>query len=72
MMRGTSNTLAVERLRGIINTGRKQIDEDIMQQIRHEIGSVITKYIDTDPENVEVRVTLKDTTDAKTIQTKEL
>lgn len=44
----------------MIDTQKKQLDDDTLSQIRHEIGSVITKYVDIEPENVEIKVILKD------------
>ncbi len=39
---------------------RQRLDEDVLNQIRQEIGTVITKYVDIELENVEVKVILKD------------
>jgi cell division topological specificity factor len=55
-----SGCVAKERLKFMFHTEKKQLGEDIMHQIRQEIGAVITKYVDIEPENIEVRVTLKD------------
>ncbi len=56
----TSKTIAKERLKLMIEAEKQKLDDDTLNQIRHEIGSVITKYVDIEPENIEVRVTLKD------------
>jgi cell division topological specificity factor len=55
-----SGMIAGERLRLLFQAEKKQLSEDTMQQLVQEIGTVITKYIDVDPEHIEVRVTLKD------------
>ena len=52
--------VAKERLRLMIDARKQQIDEDTMNQIRHEIGTIVTKYVDIDPENIEIKVILKD------------
>lgn len=59
-MRHHSGNVARERLRLMMDTEKNRLDEEIMWQIRTEIGSVITKYVNVDPENVEVKVLLKD------------
>lgn len=55
-----SGNIAKERLKLMIDTRKQRLDDDTISQIRHEIGSIITKYVDIEPENVEVKVILKD------------
>lgn len=55
-----SGSIAKERLRFMMDANRQKLDEDTLRLIRQEIGSIITKYVDIDPENVEVKVMLKD------------
>lgn len=55
-----SGDVAKERLKLMIDTQKRQLDDDTLSQIRHEIGSVITKYVDIEPENVEIKIILKD------------
>lgn len=55
-----SGTVAKERLKLMIEAEKHRLDDDTLGQIRREISSVITKYVDIEPENIEVRVTLKD------------
>lgn len=55
-----SKCIAKERLKLMIDTQKRQLDDDTMNQIRQEIGSVITKYVDIEPENVEIKIILKD------------
>ncbi|MGN0143120.1 MAG: cell division topological specificity factor MinE [Roseburia sp.] len=59
-MKHHSRTVAKERLRLMMDAEKNKLDEDTLWQIRAEIGSVITKYVNVDPENVEVKVLLKD------------
>lgn len=55
-----SGGVAKERLKLMIDTRKKQLDDDTLSQIRHEIGGIITKYVDIEPENVEIKIILKD------------
>lgn len=55
-----SGNVAKERLKLMIDARKQRLDEDTLSQIRHEIGAVITKYVDIEPENVEIKVILKD------------
>lgn len=36
------------------------LDEETMGYIRKDIGDVITKYVDIEPENIEIKVILKE------------
>ena len=36
------------------------LDEETMGYIRRDIGNVITKYVDVEPENIEIKVILKE------------
>lgn len=55
-----SGNVAKERLKLMIDSRKRRLDDDTLSQIRHEIGAVITKYVDIEPENVEIKVILKD------------
>ncbi len=55
-----SGGIAKERLKLMIDAQKRQLDDDTLNLIRQEIGSVITKYVDIEPENVEIRIVLKD------------
>lgn len=55
-----SGSVAKERLKLMIDARKQRLDDDTLSQIRHEIGAVITKYVDIEPENVEIKVILKD------------
>lgn len=56
----SSGTVAKERLKIMMDAEKQKLDDDTLKQIRQEIGTVITKYVDIEPENVEVKVLLKD------------
>ena len=55
-----TGNIAKERLKLMIDAQRQRLDEETLAQIRHEIGTIITKYVDIEPENVEIRIVLKD------------
>lgn len=56
----TSKNIAKERLRLMMDVQRQKLDEEVLIQIRKEISGVITKYVDIEPQNIEVKVILKD------------
>lgn len=58
--RAEKNNVAKERLRLMIDARRKELDEDTMNQLRQEINSIVTKYIDIEPENIEIKIILKE------------
>lgn len=58
--RTVKSNIAKERLRLMIDERKKQLDENTMSQLRHEIGFIVTKYIDVEPENIEIKIILKE------------
>ncbi len=60
MFKTHSGNVAKERLRIMMTEEKQKLDNETMERIRREIGTVITRYVVIDPENVEVKVTLKD------------
>lgn len=59
-MREQSVTAAKERLKCMIHYENNILDEETMGYIRRDIGNVITKYVDVEPENNEIKVILKE------------
>ena len=59
-MREQSVTAAKERLKSMICYENSILDEETMGYIRRDIGNVLAKYVDVEPENVEIRVVLKE------------
>ena len=55
-----SGNIAMERLKLILDAEKQRLDDDTLRQIHQEIGAVITKYVDIDPDNIEVKVILKE------------
>ena len=60
MFKTHSGNVAKERLRIMMTEEKQKLDDETMERIRREIGTVITRYVVIDPDNVEVKVTLKD------------
>ena len=55
-----NQNVAKERLQLMIDARKKRLDEDTMTLLRQEIGSIVTKYVDTEPENIEIKIILKE------------
>lgn len=58
--RNRKQNIAKERLRLMIDARKKRLDEDTMTSLRQEIGSIVTKYVDVEPENIEIKIILKE------------
>ena len=59
MFKTHSGNVAKERLK-LMNADHQKLDDATMELIRQEIGCVITKYVVIEPENIEIKVMLKD------------
>lgn len=55
-----SNRFAKERLRILLEQNHREIDEETVEKIQAEVGTLVTKYLDIPPENIEVKIILKD------------
>ena len=60
MYKRHSGIVAKERLKLMMTLEKERLDDATLDQIRQEIGTVITKYVVIEPENIEVKVLLKD------------
>ena len=60
MFKTHSGNVAKERLKLMMNADHQKLDDATMELIRQEIGCVITKYVVIEPENIEIKVMLKD------------
>lgn len=60
MYKKHSGIVAKERLKLMMTLEKDRLDDATLDQIRQEIGTVITKYVVIEPENIEVKVLLKD------------
>ena len=59
-MKNQSVTAAKERLKFMINYENNILDDQTLEAIRREIGQVLNKYIEAEPENIEIKVILKE------------
>ena len=60
MVKNHSGNVAKERLKLMMNADHQKLDDATMELIRQEIGCIITKYVVIEPENIEIKVMLKD------------
>ena len=60
MFKTHSGNVAKERLKLMMNADHQKLDDATMELIRQEIGCVITKYVVIEPENIEIKLMLKD------------
>ena len=60
MVKTQSGNVAKERLKLMMNADHQKLDDATMELIRQEIGCIITKYVVIEPENIEIKVMLKD------------
>lgn len=59
-MKNQSVTAAKERLKFMINYENNILDDQTLEAIRREIGQILNKYIEAEPENIEIKVILKE------------
>lgn len=59
-MKEQSCLVAKERLRVMFGREQQMPDDDMMHSIRHDINDIISKYVDIDPENIEIKIILRD------------
>lgn len=60
MKKNTSGMIAFERLKMMLSDEKLKLDEDTMSAIRNDIGKIILKYVDIEPENVDIKIILKE------------
>ena len=60
MKKETSGIIAFERLKNMIADEKVMIDEDTMAAIRRDVGNVVLKYVDVEPDNVDIKIILKE------------
>lgn len=59
-MRAQSGLVAMERLRIMLGNENQMLDDQTLEDIRKDIGDVVLKYVDVDPENVDIRIILRE------------
>ena len=60
MKRDSSGVVALQRLKNILSEEKSEIDDETMSSIRREVGNVILKYVDIEPDNVNIKIILKE------------
>jgi len=60
MRKDTSGMVAFERLKNMIADEKIMIDEDTMAAIRRDVGNIVLKYVDVEPDNVDIKIILKE------------
>ena len=59
-MREQSVTAAKERLKCMIHYENNILDEDTIHSLQNDIRKVVVKYVDAQPEDIEIKVILKE------------
>ena len=57
--KATSGIVALERLKCMMNEEKCKIDEDTMASIRRDVGNIILKYADIEPDDVDIKITIQ-------------
>ena len=60
MKKQPSGTIALERLKCILADEKVTIDEETMAAIRRDVGNIVLKYVDVEPDNVDIKIILKE------------
>ena len=60
MKKQNSGMVAFERLKMMLSDEKLKLDEDTISAIRSDIGRIIVKYVDIEPDNVDVKIILKE------------
>ncbi len=60
MIRKKSVTAAKERLKGMLRYEDNLLDEDTIHSLQNDIRRVVVKYVDAQPEDIEIKVILKE------------
>lgn len=60
MKKETSGMVAFERLKCMLDEEKYKIDEETMASIRRDVGNIILKYVDIEPDNVDIKIILKE------------
>lgn len=59
-MKEQSCLVARERLRTMFEKEQQLPDEDMMDSIRGDINAIVSKYVDIEPENIDIKIILRD------------
>lgn len=55
-----SGEIAKERLKVMLKQEHNLLDETTMEMVQNEIGQLVMRYLDVEPENLEIKVVLKE------------
>ncbi len=55
-----SGEIAKERLKVMFRQEHNLLDEETMELVKGEIGQLVTRYVDIEPDRLEVKVVLKE------------
>lgn len=55
-----SGKIAKERLRVMLKQEHNLLDEETMEMVQKEIGQLVTRYLDVEPDRLEIKVILKE------------
>lgn len=59
-MKDHSGMVAMERLKTILENENQRLDEETIDLIRKDIGTVVSRYVEIAPENMDIKVILKE------------
>lgn len=60
MKKTASGTIALTRLKNMLANEKVMLDEDTMASIRRDVGDVVLKYVDVKPDDVDIKIILKE------------
>ncbi len=60
MKRDSSGIVALERLKLLLADEKYKIDDETMSAIRKEVGDILLKYVDIEPDDVNIKIILKE------------
>lgn len=60
MIRNKSVTAAKERLKGMLHYEDNLLDDETIHSLQSDIRKVVVKYVDAKPEDIEIKVILKE------------
>ncbi|MGN0352177.1 MAG: cell division topological specificity factor MinE [Roseburia sp.] len=55
-----SGEIAKERLKVMLKQEHNLLDETTMEMVQNEIGQLVMRYLEIEPENLEIKVVLKE------------
>lgn len=59
-MKEHSGTVAMTRLRHMLTDENQLLDDETMDSIRKDVEEVVSKYVDVEPDNVDIKIILRE------------